>query len=594
MAFRVTRLVLGSFRMASMRRVGAALVLAVALAGIAGSTAQAATSGTAENENAVVTATCSSVNVEYRNFPNAPNNTVNQTLTIHGATVSKAKVTFNGPTGSYESAIVVPPGPGVVDIHATWETNGSRGHFDLGVPLECPPAPEFTITKLQKIEGSKTGFTTAPLTGKVGQTVDYEIIVKNTGNVPLVFSNFTDEQCGTVTGGPGATPIEKGGSAVYRCSHVLTEVGPYNNTATDTAKASTGNGPPITRTSNTVVVNVPPDPAYTITKLQEIAGSNAGFTTAPLLGEVGQTVNYEIVVKNTGNVPLTFGEFTDAKCTGLTGGPGEEAVAPGASTSYFCSHTLTEAHSYSNSATVTGTPPLGDGSPIVHTSNPVVVVTNPSEKGKEEGENGEVIATCSYVSVTYHGFPNLPNNTVTQTITIHGAAVSKTKFTFNGSTGTDIVAIVVPPGTGVVDAHATWSTNGFVGHFDIGVSLECPPEPSLSITKLQQIEGTNTGFTTSPLTTEPGGTVDYQIVVKNIGNVPLALSSFIDEECAGIAGGATKLALHATTTYTCSRSLPTVGTYSNTASVNAKRSPGTEPPVTYTSNTVVVKAQLKT
>jgi hypothetical protein len=573
--------------------IAAALALALALAGVSSASAWGETSGTVENENGIVTATCSSVTITYRNFPNSPNNVVTQAITIHGVAISTKKITFNGTTGTNVLPIVVPPGPGVVDDHATWNTNGVRGHFDLGVPLECPAEPSYSITKLQKIDGGKAGFTTSPLTGKVGQTVDYQIIVKNTGNVGLTLSNFIDEQCGAVSGGPGSATVERSNSTTYTCSHVLTGFGPYSNSATVTAKkAPAGSGgSPITQTSNAVVVNVPPEPSFSIAKLQEIAGSNAGFTTGPLLGEVGQTVNYELVVTNTGNVPLAFGEFSDEKCESVTGGPGEALVEPGASTTYLCQHLLTEARSYSNTARVTGTPPIGDGPPATHTSNPVVVVANQSEMGTEEGEHGVVTATCSYVSVTYRNFPNLPNNTVTQTLTIHGAVVSKTKFTFSGPTGTNTVGpIAVPPGTGVVDIHATWSTNGIVGHFDIGVSLECPPEPDFTITKLQEIAGSNAGFTTAQLTGEVGQTVNYEIVVKNTGNVPLTLSDFSDAGCGPVSGGpgTARLLLRASTTYLCSHLLGEVGTYANSASVTGRRSPPSGPTVTHTSNLVVV------
>jgi hypothetical protein len=595
MARQLIGFVLGDGGTARRRPVAVALTLALALAGLCGSSAWGATSGTAENENGVVTATCTSLSITYHNFPNAPNNTVTQTITIHGSAISKKKIVFNGTTGTNTMSIVVPPGPGNVDDHAVWNTNGFKGNFDLGVPLECPPEPDFTITKLQKIDGSSTGFTTSPVTGQIGQTVDYEIIVKNTGNVPLTFSNFTDENCGTVSGGPGTTPVERGGTAAaYTCSHVLSEVGSYTNAATDSAKrwpaGGGGGGSTVTHTSNTVVANVPAEPGFSIAKLQEIAGSGTGYTTEPLTGKVGQTINYEIVVTNTGNVPLTFGEFGDEKCESVTGGPGEAAVAPGTLMTYFCHHVLSEAKAYSNTAHVTGTPPLGDGAPITHYSNPVVVVTNPSEKGTKEGENGVVTATCSYVTITYRGFPNLPNNTVNQTITIHGAAVSKTKFTFNGPTGTNTVAIVVPPGAGFVDVHATWSTNGFVGHFDIGVSLECPPEPEFSITKLQEIGGTNTGFTTSQLTGEVGQTVDYEVVVKNTGNVPLTFSNFTDEKCGTVTGGpgTAKLPLRASTIYRCSHVLSELGSYTNSATVTGQRAPASGPTVTHTSNTVVV------
>ncbi len=43
----------------------------------------------------------------------------------------------------------------------------------------------FTIVKSQEIKGSGTGFVQSEVTGKVGETVDYKIVVTNTGRVPL-------------------------------------------------------------------------------------------------------------------------------------------------------------------------------------------------------------------------------------------------------------------------------------------------------------------------------------------------------------------------------------------------------------------------
>ena len=49
------------------------------------------------------------------------------------------------------------------------------------LPPQPTEEPSFTIEKLQEIKGSGTGFKTSPLTGEIGQTVDYEIVVRNTG-----------------------------------------------------------------------------------------------------------------------------------------------------------------------------------------------------------------------------------------------------------------------------------------------------------------------------------------------------------------------------------------------------------------------------
>ncbi len=133
----------------------------------------------------------------------------------------------------------------------------------------------------------------------------------------------------------------------------------------------------ITRSSNPVLVIVPTEPAFSIEKRQEIAGSGEGFTTSKLSGVLGQTVDYQIVVTNTGNVPLTLSKFTDSHCdTGtIKGGPGASSIAPKASTTYTCDHKLTAVGSYTNTATVTatGTPPECHGSQITHRSNTVEV-----------------------------------------------------------------------------------------------------------------------------------------------------------------------------------------------------------------------------
>src|SRR5438105_2912429 len=122
----------------------------------------------------------------------------------------------------------------------------------------------------------------------------------------------------------------------------------------------------------------PPEPfEFTIEKLQEIAGSGRGFTKSPLIGAIGETVDYEIIVTNTGIEPLALSEFSDEHCdTGtLAGGPGQALLAVGASTTYTCTRVLSSEGRFTNEATVMGTPP--NGLPMTHTSNQVEVVVPP-------------------------------------------------------------------------------------------------------------------------------------------------------------------------------------------------------------------------
>jgi hypothetical protein len=146
---------------------------------------------------------------------------------------------------------------------------------ESGRSTDCGCKPAFTIEKRQEIAGSKSGFTTSPLTGAIGQTVDYEIIVKNTGVLPETFSELTDPHCdpGTLAGGPGTSSVEPGQSTTYTCDHLLTAAGRYTNEATVTGVSFVGVR--VTQTSNQVVVEVPPP------KPPPSHGSNAVEVTEP-------------------------------------------------------------------------------------------------------------------------------------------------------------------------------------------------------------------------------------------------------------------------------------------------------------------------
>jgi hypothetical protein len=242
------------------------------------------------------------------------------------------------------------------------------------LPPQPTGEPAFEIQKAQRIAASGDTFTAATLTSSAGQTVEYEITVANTAAFAETLSTFTDARCdpATIAGGPGQSPLGPGQSTIYTCSHVLTSAPEYTNQATVTA--TTVGGSPLTQTSNQVVVEVPPtpQPEFTVKKLQRIGGG--GFTAANVAGQIADTVEYEIVLENTGNAPLAISGFSDPQCdpNTIAGGPGTAALAPGASATYTCSHVLTSFGSYVNVASVVATPPAG--SAITLASNSVEVI----------------------------------------------------------------------------------------------------------------------------------------------------------------------------------------------------------------------------
>ena len=60
--------------------------------------------------------------------------------------------------------------------------------------VNAPEEPSFTIEKQQRVKG-EAAYTTAELPGKIGQVVEYKIIVKNTGNMKIKFGALKDTGC---------------------------------------------------------------------------------------------------------------------------------------------------------------------------------------------------------------------------------------------------------------------------------------------------------------------------------------------------------------------------------------------------------------
>jgi hypothetical protein len=215
---------------------------------------------------------CTGVTFNYSGFPDLPGNTVTEKIRLDGEQYSLTTFTFDGPSATDTVPVLMTPGHHGIDGWAKWNTNGVRGGRDqtLAHGIVCPARPLFSLQKLQEVVGEGStggGFTSSPLSAAVGQTVRYQIVVSNTGNVPLVFGDLTDERCdpGTITGGPGEEPVGIGGSAVYFCEHVVTlaDLGAptYANTVTTSATSAEGGegegeGTTVSAASNTVFVNL--------------------------------------------------------------------------------------------------------------------------------------------------------------------------------------------------------------------------------------------------------------------------------------------------------------------------------------------------
>lgn len=350
-------------------------------------------------------------------------------------------------------------------------------YFEVEPPRPTVNEATYTIEKLQRL-GTEGEYTAAELTGKVGETIHYEIVVKNTGELPLKFSKFSDPGCTNIKG--GAEELQPGASATWTCEEKITEHRTYTNVAK--IEANEGAGP---MESNEVVVKVN-EPLLSIEKLQKLTGA---YTKAELSGAIGETVFYEIIAKNEGNVTLKLSNFSDTKCTNLIVGATE--LKPGESTTWLCEHKLTQTGRYVNDASV-------------------------------EANEGVGKKTSNEVAVKVGG--------------------AKTK--------------------------------------------EVEEKPLFTIRKLQMVKGSGKPFTTSTLFVKSGETVLYELIVKNTGVIPLKLSKLTDTKCENIKGGATELLPGEETTFTCEHTVVNHGSWYNFGTITGTTPGGKS--VTHTSNEVIV------
>ncbi len=163
-------------------------------------------------------------------------------------------------------------------------------------------------------------------------------------------------------------------------------VASYSGDANNDAVTASCNAP-----NESVLVSPPPPapplpPGMIVVKAQKLAGSTSGYTTSVITPGVGRLVEYQMSVTNTGGVALAIG-FSDARCDpGTVSGPfgtlnPDHTLAPGRTVDYYCSHVITThdrlAGSFTNTVTITGTPPSGpplSGTSSVTASVPTVVV----------------------------------------------------------------------------------------------------------------------------------------------------------------------------------------------------------------------------
>ena len=231
----------------------------------------------------------------------------------------------------------------------------------VNIPI-TPRVATYSVAKLITSTTTSSGASSTQVDG--GDKITYQYLVTNTGNVSLNTVVLTDP--GVSFNGGAAQPlaapglVKVSGDAVnpnildvgevwtYTASYVLTQANVdavagiangVSNTAASSAKDPQINTVSPTASTLTATTTINSVPSLTIAKTANLAG--------PLVA--GDFVTFSYLVTNTGNVTISGVGITETAFNGtggigaLTPSGGASTLAPGATTTFTATYTVTQA-----------------------------------------------------------------------------------------------------------------------------------------------------------------------------------------------------------------------------------------------------------
>ena len=440
----------------------------------------------------------------------------------------------------------------------------------------------------------------------VGDTLTYQFVANNDGTVTLNNVAITDPlpglsalACVPIAG----SSLAPGGTMNCTATYVVTQTdvdsGSINNTATVNAIDPDGN--PVSDTDSETVVP-PQSPSIDLVKtLQSNADEDGSGDVS-----VGDTLTYQFVTTNDGNVTLSNVTVTDPlpglSTIGCAPAQGS-SLAPSASMTCTATYSVTQADvdagAISNTATTTGTPPIGpdvtamDSVTIPPPQAASIVLVKSLQSNADEDGSGDVSVgdTLTYQFVaTNDGNVTLDNVTITDPLPglsalvcvpapgstlVPGAAMTCTA-TYS-VTQADIDA-------GAISNTATVTATDPLGNpvSDMDMETVVPPQnPSIVLVKSLQSNADEDGSGNVTL----GDTLTYSFLATNDGDVTLSLATITDPlpglsalTCVPAAGAslAPGAAMSCSATYSVAQADVDAGTINNTAGVTSER-PGGDP-----------------
>ena len=482
---------------------------------------------------------------------------------------------------------------GEINNTATATADAPDGVTDPGPATDAaivPLAPASAITVTKSVE---------PLIAAgAGEEVQYRYVVTNTGNVTLNPVSVTD----TAFSGTGTPPtitcpatslapdVSTTCTATYTVTQADADAGQVTNTAV--ASGTPPSGPAITSAPDHITLTIPRSAGLGLTKTagQPTDANGDGRIDA------GDTVSYQLLVTNTGNVTLTNVAIDDPTVGTVT--CPTTTIVPNASVTCTATYTLKQedldAERVDNIATVTADAPEGvtdpqpatDGGFVPLTPAPAITMVKSvqpttADKAGDEVQYSYVVTntgnvTLNPVSVTDTAFSGTGTPpTVTCPATSLAPAVSTTCTASYTITQADVDAGQV---TNTAIASGAPPTGPATTSLPDNAAVSIDRNAALTLTKtaLQSADENASGRV------DAGDTITFGFLVTNIGNVTLSNVTIDDLTVGAVTCPTTPIApdtsLTCTGTYTLTQDDINNGKVENTATATATAPEGATDP----------------
>jgi len=448
------------------------------------------------------------------------------------------------------------------------------------LPPVDPSTTETGAAPDPAMELIKTSVPPSPVVA--GADITYTFVLTNTGNVTISSPTVSDAICvmpgtllnfasGYVSGDTGATPeaLDVGEAWTFSCTYPISQTdinaGTVQNTATGGGQDPGGNPVEDDSDSNNPGDDTGADDDPTNTPLTQVSDWMVMKSTTSMPSVAGDTLLYQFVVENKGNVDISSVSVVDAKCAMapilVSGNAGGDLVlSPPETWTFECTSvgvTQTEVNDgmVDNEVDVTGSaPPSAPPLPVAEDDESTPITPMPLLE-IEKSSAPATVGLGSITSATDAGDTIVYSFDVENTgnVTIDSLVVVDPGPTFGGNTGTGTWPGVTCPITTLLPMQTTTCNATYIlSQADIDAAITAGPNSVANVAEAQGEDPDNGPVTSpsvddttsigsdaaiqilktagtptvagggDPALTDPGDTIDFDITVENTGNTTLS------------------------------------------------------------------------